>query len=151
MPPLIAGCGTEGRGDDAAGLLVARRLRELGLPAAEHSGEGLSLLESWTGAERVILVDAVRTGAEAGAVTVWDAHSGRLKREMFSVSTHAFGVAEAIEMGRALGRLPASLMVYGIEATRFEAGEPPQQAVLEAVERVVRMIAEETMPCMNRA
>jgi hydrogenase maturation protease len=147
--PLIAGCGTEGRGDDAAGLLVARRLRALGIPAIEHGGEGLALLESWSGAAHVILVDAVRTGANAGAVTVWDASAKPVTRDAFSVSTHAFGVAEAIELGRTLGRLPASLIVYGIEATRFEAGAGPQQAVLDAVERVARRIVEETSQCMN--
>jgi len=40
----IIGCGNLDRGDDAAGLLVARRLRALGVEAAEHSGEGLTLL-----------------------------------------------------------------------------------------------------------
>ena len=151
MRPLIAGCGTEGRGDDAAGLLVARRLRALGVPAVEHGGEGLSLLESWSGAERVILVDAVRTGAQPGVITIWDARAARVAREAFPVSTHAFGVAEAIELGRTLGRLPPSLIVYGIEASRFEPGAEPQPAVLEAVERVARQIAQEVDSCTNPA
>jgi Ni,Fe-hydrogenase maturation factor len=36
----IIGCGNAERGDDAAGLLLVRRLRELGVDAHEHSGEG---------------------------------------------------------------------------------------------------------------
>ena len=36
----------------------ARRLRELGPGTQEQSGEALSLIESWAGAEAVIVVDA---------------------------------------------------------------------------------------------
>lgn len=72
-----------------------------------------------------------------------------MAREAFTVSTHTFGVAEAIELGRVLGRLPASLVIYGIEAGRFDQGAEPQPAVLAAVERVAQEILRETLPCMN--
>ena len=36
--------------------------------------------------------------------------------------THAFGVAETIELSRALGRLPLRLIGYGIEGRSFGPG-----------------------------
>ncbi len=42
---MIIGCGNSDRSDDAAGLLVARRLRELGIDARELSGDMLGLLD----------------------------------------------------------------------------------------------------------
>jgi hydrogenase maturation protease len=53
-------------------------------------------------------------------------------------STHALGVPEAIELARALGRLPARLEVYAIEGARFTAGAE----LSPAVERAVRELAE---------
>ncbi|MCS6951723.1 MAG: hydrogenase maturation protease [Bryobacterales bacterium] len=138
--PLVIGCGAEGRGDDVAGLLVARRLRALGVEAIEHRGDALALLESWNeaGAEReVVLVDAVVTGAPVGTVTVWDARSVPVLGDFFRCSTHAFGVAEAVELARRLDRLPPRMRIYGIEGERFGRGQEPSQPVLEAVERVV--------------
>ena len=147
---LIVGCGNEDRCDDGAGVLVARRLRELGIEASEHGGEGLSLLEAFTGREQVVLVDATVSGQAPGTITMWDQNSGPLPAGQFRTSSHAFGVAEAVELARALERLPASITVYGIEAARFDTGASPSPEVLEAVERVTQKIAREARQCTNR-
>jgi hydrogenase maturation protease len=139
----IIGCGNPERGDDAAGLLVARRLRELGIEAREHSGEALGLLEAWEGADRVILVDAVYSGSVAGAVSVWEGGSAPVAGEPFRCSTHGLGIAEAIALGRVLDRLPPQLRIYGIEGRRFARGAKPSPEVAAAVEAVARAIAAE--------
>jgi hydrogenase maturation protease len=137
----IIGCGNAGRGDDAAGLLVARRLRELGVDALEHSGEGLALIESWRGQDAVILIDAVVTGAAPGAVTVWDGSEAPVAADSCRSSTHAFGVAEAVKLARVLGRLPARLLIYGIEGRRFDLGSAPCAEVAAASERLAQRLA----------
>ena len=142
--PLIIGCGNPDRGDDAAGLLVVKRLRSMGIAAEEHHGEGLALMEAWSGAGSVILIDAVITGTAPGAISVWDAQTAPVSRDAFRASTHSFGVAEAVELARALGRLPALLVIYGIEGRNFEPGSQPAPEVLAAVEEVARRIAKET-------
>ena len=148
---MIIGVGNSDRGDDAAGWLAARRLRSLGLDAREHSGEGVALLEAWTGAGRVILIDAVVTGAPPGTITVWDARNAPLQREAFRCSTHAFGVAEGVELARTLDRLPASLTIYGIEAQQFQPGAELSPAVSGAIEKLVERIAREVARCTNPA
>ncbi|HZT29287.1 MAG TPA: hydrogenase maturation protease [Bryobacteraceae bacterium] len=139
---LILCCGNLERGDDAAGLLVGRRLRTLGVEVREHSGEALSLMEAWRGAEDVMLVDAVVTGARAGTVSVWDARSAAFGGGRFRGSSHALGVAEAVELAQALGCLPARLLVCGIEGREFAAGASPSAAVLAGVEEAARRIYE---------
>src|SRR3974390_2937927 len=104
---LILGCGNLDRGDDAVGLIVAQRLREAGIPAEDFTADGLALVERWIGAESVILIDAVVTGCPPGTVTVWD--EPPLELEAFATSTHGIGVAHAIRLGRALGRMPRTL------------------------------------------
>ena len=138
---LVIGCGNTDRGDDGAGILVARRLRELGLNAVEHSGDGLALLDLWNPDDEVILVDATVSGKKPGTVSIWDPIRQPLAAETFRCSTHAFGPWEAIELARALDRLPRRIDIYGIEAVNFEPGAEPGCEVLAAVERVVDSIA----------
>jgi len=139
---LIIGCGNRQRGDDGAGIIAVERLRALGLEAQACSGETSELMETWNGAGDVILVDAVVTGAPAGTVQLWDGQHP-MQRSRSSASTHGIGVAEAIELARTLGRLPARLRVYGIEGKNFEMGSDVSPEVERAVTQVVERIARE--------
>jgi hydrogenase maturation protease len=138
---LILGCGNPDRSDDAAGLLVVRRLRELSVDALEHSGEALALIETWSGTPEVIVIDAVVSGAPPGTITVWAAFNLSLLPDQPRCSTHALGLAEAIELARVLDRLPTKLTLYGIEGVNFEHGGPLSPRVAEAVERLAQEIA----------
>jgi hydrogenase maturation protease len=132
---LVIGLGNPARCDDAAGLIAARRLG-----GVEHEGDPLALLDLWDGADCAVVIDAVSSGAEAGTVHRFDAEDMPLPALRTSTSTHAVGLAEAIELARTLGRLPAQLVVYGIEGERFEAGTVLTPAVAAAVDAVVGAI-----------
>jgi hydrogenase maturation protease len=147
----IIGCGNIDRGDDAAGLLVARRLRALaaaslfvaiagveisGLVIMEQSGESFSLMDCWTVNDDVILVDATAPRGTPGQVQLWNAHADQLPEDIFSCSTHAFGVREAVELARTMSGLPRTLLIYGIEGKQFFHGAPPSPEVERAVESV---------------
>jgi hydrogenase maturation protease len=139
---LIIGCGNRERGDDAAGILVAERLRELGIEAETRTGEAVDLIEAWKNADDVIVVDAVVTGAPIGTVQAWDGRQP-LASAGTNASTHGLGVAEAIELAQALGRLPMRLRIYGIEVRRFELGAEISPEVQRGIEEVLRRIISE--------
>src|SRR5579864_3108036 len=122
---LIIGCGNADCADDAAGILVARRLRDLGVDAMEHSGDGLALLDVWAADDEVILVDAAVSGKKPGTISIWDPIHRPLAAESFRCSTHSFGPWEAIELARALDRLPKRIEIHAIEAANFEPGAEP--------------------------
>jgi hydrogenase maturation protease len=141
---MVIGVGNAYRSDDAAGLLVARRLRERGVEALEYEGEPVALLDAFAGRDAVVLVDAVRSGAPPGTVHRADASEQPLPTELRSApSTHLVGVAEAIELGRALGRLPARVIVYGIEGEQFVAGEELSPSVAAAIDPLVEAVLAE--------
>ena len=140
MKTLILGCGNPDRADDAAGLMVARKLRERGLHAREHGSDMLSLLQSWAGYDDVIVVDAVVSGAPAGTVVVLDPREVEVPRKQFPASTHEFGLAEVVELARSIAQLPPKLTIYGIEAGNFDAGGRISAEVAQAVERIVAEI-----------
>ncbi len=112
----------------------------------ELEGEPVDLIEAWDGVDAVVVADAVASGGEPGEVHRIDAVAGPLPAALAGHSTHALGLAEAVELARALDRLPARLVVYGIEAASFETGAEPSAAVLAAAERVADAVAEELGP-----
>jgi hydrogenase maturation protease len=124
-------------------LYAAQRLRLECLPnlcVAEHGGEGTSLLDAITGASAVILIDAVCSGARPGTIVRFSANDQPLPPNRTGRSTHAFGVAEAIELARSLGQLPESCTVYGIEGACFDRGVGLTPAVEKAARHLVRRI-----------
>jgi len=135
----IIGCGNPDRGDDGAGVLAAERLRALGIPAEIRCGETLDLIEAWRGAEDVIVIDAVVTGAPVGTIQVWDGDLPGLSTA--SASTHGFGLAEAVMLARALHCLPPRMRIYGIEGACFDLGAGPSAEVRQAAEEVALRIA----------
>ncbi len=163
---LVIGVGNEYRGDDGVGRRVARELSDRGshtIAILEATGEGTALLESWNGADAVILVDAVQSGAPPGTIHRLDAQARPLPVGFLRTSTHAFGVVEAVELGRALNQLPRRLVIYGIEGKAFDPDTGLSREVAlaarDVTERVLRdidamshlpdMSSEGVNPCTN--
>lgn len=143
---LLVGIGNDYRRDDAAGRIVARRLKTRTPPDVEileETGEGTALLEAWRGAEDVFLIDAVQSGALPGTLHRIDVWTQPLPASLFRHSTHAFGIAEAVELARVLHQLPPRLIIYGIEGERFDAGVGLSPAVEKAVAEVETRLREE--------
>lgn len=150
---LVIGIGNEFRGDDAAGLRVARRVKASAparIQVQEANGEGVALMELWQRAETVILVDAVQAGGAPGTIYRLDAHAEKIPSKFFHYSTHAFSVAEAVELARALDQLPSTLIVYGIEGRQYDVGGGLSPMVEQAVEEVAKQVCEESQAlCTN--
>jgi len=145
---LVIGVGNQDRGDDAAGLLIARQLRLRALPhvsVVEETGEGAALMDVWQTAKAsiVFLIDAVSSGREPGFIYRLDASARQIPASFFHYSTHAFSVAEAVEMARVLGELPPHLVIYGIEGKQFAIGGTCSPAVDQAIPIVVDCVVQD--------
>jgi hydrogenase maturation protease len=146
QPVRIIGIGNDHRRDDAAGLEVVRRLKEQGVQPSslgEHAGESMALLDAWSGAAAVILVDAAASGAPPGTLHRLEAGREPLPARFFRGSTHAFSLADAVELGRALGRLPPRVIFYGIEGREFGAGTGLSPEAARATRQAVEQILKE--------
>ena len=136
--------GNEWRGDDAAGLLVARRLQADPLPQVEiveSRGTVTAVLEAWKGAAGVIVVDAVVSGGTPGAIYRFDAHGDGMPLELSrSPSSHGWGVAEALALGQVFRELPPRLIIYGIEGKTFGPGQEVSLEVAAAIPEAARRI-----------
>lgn len=146
IPILVIGIGNEFRKDDRAGLVVARRIaakKIRDVAVMEHSGEGASLMEAWKRAQAVILIDAVSSGAPAGTIHHFEAHHENIPVNFFNYSTHAFSIAEAVELSRALGKLPEVMHVYGIEGEDFSYGNDVSVPLEGPIEKLIERIMQD--------
>ncbi|MFO7572929.1 MAG: hydrogenase maturation protease [Gaiellaceae bacterium] len=144
--------GSRYRGDDAVGPEAADRLRAAGADVLDCADEPTRLLDLWDGLDTVVVVDAVSTGSPPGTLHRVDAGGGPLPRELRLASTHAMGVADALELGRALGRAPRRAVVVGLEGARFGMGEEMTPAVATALDGLVEAVLEELAveePCTS--
>ncbi len=141
---LVVGVGQRDRGDDGVGPAVAQRVACLlppGITVLERQ-DPAGLLDAWAGAELVVVTDAVRSGWQPpGTVQVLHACHGPLPVGTGAGGTHGFGLAEVIELGRALGRLPRDLVIVGVEAEQFRLGEPMSPQVAGAVDLAASTVA----------
>jgi hydrogenase maturation protease len=144
---VVIGLGNDYRSDDGAGLLAARRIRECMLPRVcvfEGVADGAALVEAWDGAGLAFVVDGVIGGKRLGTVYRFDAGCGKLPADMFTTwSSHVFDLVKTIEFAKTLGRLPAKLIVYGIEGRHFRPGVRLSDAVKYGIDEVVQRILKE--------
>jgi len=153
-PVVVIGVGNRLRADDAAGLEVARRVAPLAGDAVsvrEAGGDPAALMDAWAGAELAIVVDAIAAGGAPGDVVRLDATAAPLPARLFGTSTHAIGVGEAVELARALGRLPKRIVVYGVEGAGFGTGERMSPAVEGALGALARRVATEARAAGERS
>lgn len=135
---MLIGVGNSLRGDDGVGLVVADRVRSI--ESVGRAGASFELMDVWEGADEVIVVDAARSGAPPGTIHRLDAVAEPMPEALLATSTHSVGLSETVELARRLGRLPASVTVYGIEAGRFTRGDDLSPEVRRAAEALVEMI-----------
>ena len=140
---LVIGVGNSFRRDDGLGPAVSQAIRSLswpGVTAVEASGEGAELINLWQKAQAVFIVDAVATDDSPGTIYRFDALNQPIPSQFFNYSTHAFSVAEAIELARVLDQLPPYLVVYGVVGYDFTAGLGLTTAVSARVDEIVDKI-----------
>jgi hydrogenase maturation protease len=144
----VIGVGNEFRGDDAAGVIAARKIEKENLPGVDviiQSGEGTALIEAWQSYDLVIIIDASRSNSATGQIFRFDTAEQKLPDSFFNYSTHAFSVAEAVELARVLNRLPPKMIIYAVEGEKFENWVGLSPEVERATENIFRRIRAEIL------
>lgn len=101
----------------------------------------LALMEALEGCSRALLVDAVVSGAPPGTLHILEWQTGvGVARGVERASSHGFGLREVLELAATLGRLPAQVLICGIEAASTEPGEGLTPEVAAAVPKAVHTL-----------
>jgi hydrogenase maturation protease len=130
--------------DDAAGIAVARRVRAAapaGVEVVELGGDPAGLLEALRGANLVVIVDAIRSGAPAGSIQRIEVGAGdELADRRTRVSSHGLALGDLLALARTLDRFPERLVLIGIEAAELGPGIGLSPEVAAAIERVTEQV-----------
>ena len=144
----VIGCGNPDAGDDAAGLAVARSVRERAPADVEvvEARDPLRVLDLLDDVERVVVVDAVRTAGgtrPAGSLVRAEAGPEGLPASLrSSLSSHGLGIVETIGIAAAVGTA-TPIVFHGVEADTVEAGVGLSPSVRAALPELVAAVLAE--------
>lgn len=141
FPTLLIGTGSPLMGDDGLGLAALERLRErwrFEPPVELMDGGtwGMNLLPFIEAAERVLILDAVDAGREAGELVM-------LEREALpcffttKLSPHQIDLREVLALAELRGTLPEDTVVIGLQPGRVEMATELGPRIRERVEELV--------------
>jgi len=144
---LVLGIGNVLMQDEGLGVRAVERLQEQyrlppGVRVVDGGVMGLELLPYLEDAERVLILDAVRTSLQPGSVI-------RLKGRDIPValalktSIHQVGLQEILAVSRFRGTLPAHISLWGMEPSSIEVGTDLSPTISAALDRLVQSIAKE--------
>lgn len=143
---VVIGIGNSFRRDDGVGPAVAARIADRALPGVRvvtTADDPTALLEAWRGAAHALVVDAVAgEDSTPGRIRRWSAND---LEAVPAVSSHALGLAQTAALGQALGRMPAELAIFTVDAADTGDGVGLTPAVAAAVPVVVDAIVAEAL------
>ena len=152
MTTVVIGVGNPFRRDDGVGPAVIELLRErltglrsagglTGVRFVTSDGETTALIDAWTGADRAVVVDAVRVAAgDPGRIHRFSAEHPAATRA--GVGTpHAADLGDAVALARALDRMPRSLLIFGVQVDDIGFGPGLSAAVAAAARHLADEIA----------
>jgi hydrogenase maturation protease len=149
MKTLVAGIGSTIRGDDGVGVRAARQLKARlpngGFDVIELGTAGLTLLDSVEGYDRLILLDAIVTGAPPG--TVHELKGKDVAASAHLGAGHESDLPTTLALGRKLSKhMPADVTVLAIEVENLNSFSehltPDVEAAIPEVLAKVARLAE---------
>jgi hydrogenase maturation protease len=142
---LIAGLGNVLRGDDGFGVRVLQEMSRIDLPRGvdlyEAGGAGIALVQKlMDGYDACIIVDAARKNGTPGTLyrLVPEAATDR------ELGTHDLDPGKILALARAMGALPAEVLLIGCEPQETEElCEELSSAVAAVVGQAVQAVLKE--------
>ena len=137
MTGLVLGVGNPMRRDDGVAHAVLAEVvaRAPGTDAREVYGDPASLVAAWSGADVVVLVDAVDGGGEPGDVLRFERRDEGwdVVPPAVPLSSHGWSLADALELADVLHQVPPRLVLVGVVAGDLGTGDRLSDPVAAAV------------------
>jgi hydrogenase maturation protease len=149
-PLVIIGCGNLNRSDDAAGVRVVQQLQcefagalPAGVKLFDAGTGGMEVMFQARGAQALIIIDACRSGTQAGAIfCLPGSEIDTVHAPAYSL--HDFRWDHAVHAGRRIfaAAFPDELTVYLVEAGSLELGIELTAPVALAIDKVCGFVAQ---------
>ena len=150
---LVLGLGNILLRDEGVGVHVAHKLQELAIPYNVEVMDGetacLDVLLLAQGVEKLVVIDALRAGKEAGTI-----YKARLRTEerdklerIFSgdskLSLHQMGLLDALTAAEKLNCAPKEIVIIGVEPKKMDWGLELTDEVKQRVPEIINIVLKE--------
>ncbi|UCC22609.1 MAG: HyaD/HybD family hydrogenase maturation endopeptidase [Planctomycetota bacterium] len=146
-PILVLGIGNILLRDEGVGVRVIERMRDMSLPEnvelVDGGTAGADLLDVLAERRKVIIIDAMQSDSEPGAIVRFTAEDLLRRPDQPTTSLHELGIAETLIMTRQLGCEPRDVVVFGIKPKNIDPGLELSEEIAALVPKVVELVLAE--------
>lgn len=142
---LVLGVGNTLRRDDGVGpsvIQILKQEKDLLVDLKDGGTDGLSVIEYLKPYQKAIVIDAVEMGAEPGAVKLFTPEEAIINIKSESLSTHGFGLGEAIKLMQGLG-IKTELKIIGVQPQDISFGEGLTEKIKNGLAEIVKLVRSE--------
>jgi hydrogenase maturation protease len=149
MRIIVLGVGNTLLTDEGVGVKAIERLqRDFALPpdviVIDGGTTGMEMLEDLSGADHIIMIDAVRSGkAPASLVRLADEQIPVFFRT--KLSPHQIGLSDVLATLELMGEQPGGITVIGVEPVSLETGMALSPQVEACLPKVIEMVVAELL------
>lgn len=140
----VIAVGNDLYGDDGVGNAVLNALKQIpemkDVELIDGATDALGLIDHFSGANHVIIVDAAQMGEEPGTVKVFSKEEVKLKIKMDHLSVHGISLAETFDIAQVIDSLPEKITIIGIEPKNIGISQKLSDVVTQSIPEVVSNI-----------
>lgn len=144
---LVVGIGNLLLKDEGVGVHVIRALEKRSLPPdvelIDGGTAGADLLPYLSGAEKIIIVDALRAGGEPGAVYCLTPEDCEPQAEGAGFSLHDLGVLVVLKDLELLEGRKTPVLIIGVEPKELDWGMELTPEVAASLPKVIELVEKE--------
>jgi hydrogenase maturation protease len=145
---VVLGAGNELFRDEGVGVHAARILQAKLLPSDVEVIEGGTSPDIWSlidGADKLIIVDAVRGGCEPGTIYRFTPQQIVADRGIVT-SVHQMGILENLSLMELVGGKPEETVIVGVEPAELEPGLELSARLQERMPKIIQTVLGEIHP-----
>lgn len=140
----VIAVGNDLYGDDGVGNAVLNALKQIpemkDVELIDGATDALGLIDHFSGANHVIIVDAAQMGEEPGTVKVFSKKEVKLKIKMDHLSVHGISLAATFDIAQVVDSLPEKITIIGIEPKNIGISQKLSDVVMQSIPEVVSNI-----------
>jgi hydrogenase maturation protease len=143
---VVLGVGNLLLSDEGIGVHVVKKLMDMALPreveVIDGAVSGLGLMNVVMGADRLIVIDAVKGGGPPSSIYRFGAEDFATYPYTHRMSLHEIGVLEVIHLSGLMGHTPKTTVI-GVEPKSLEIGMELSPEIQAKIPKIIELILDE--------
>lgn len=134
--------------DEGIGVHIAHALQQIDIPynvKIIDGGTSLDLPDCLENVDKLIIIDAVKTGGQPGTIYRFHPYDMDIESEGI-ISLHELGLAQSLRMMRLIGNEPKETVIIGIEPKEINWGTELSAELQQKIPEIINIVLGEISP-----